>query len=300
MTGDSIEIRASVCPIPVKLCFLFAGAIFVFLQFSACFRESDPALPLSSQGEDSQDPASKDMPQEEDSFCHSVERPFCWQDPTCIAFCEKVFFLQEERENCRNRPLAMVRSFEELWETLRTGLFQHIDPEVFSCFLDMTKNKNIFFRGFSDEEVKELLREMAGNSDSMRAVSRKGRDGFPILDALLRKLKRTAVRAIAEPLTFGRDNNFLISALENENRPALVYLNDYLIHKCRRDSDCSEPLDYYCKILKNIERSTWRNFFQENDLFRRNYVSAIESKTCGRANCEYGDFDDWERLCKAL
>lgn len=278
----------------------FLVSFGVSFLLSACFKEPNSlALPLASQEEGSIGSHAEE-PEEGDLICSAKQGPFCWQNQACIDFCEEVFWLDEDRQKCRRQSLSMGIAFEELWEILKTGVFQHIRLEVFSCFLEVTENKKLFFRDFSEEEAKEFLHEMAKDRDMMQLVSKKGPDNFSILDALFRKINHIIVNAIAEPLTLGADNNFLITAYDNSNFFALVYLDDYIIYKCRRHSYCSEPLDYYCKILKDVKLSTWQRFFEERHHFRSNYKSVIESKTCNGSPCKYGNPKDWETLCQNL
>ena len=284
----------------MKLKFLVFFGIFSLLLF-ACLNEPDSlaAPPLASRVEDSTASPAENK-RRPDLICSAEQGPFCWQNRACIDFCEKLFRSDEDRQKCKNQSLTMGIAFENLWKILQTGVFQHIQAEVLSCFLDLTDNKRLFFKGFSEDEAKEFLLEMTEDIDLMEAVSKKGSFNFSVLDALFRKIDNKIVNAIAEPLTFGSDDNFLISASDNRNSLALVYLDDYIIYKCGRDSNCSEPLDYYCKILKNVKLSTWLRFFEPRHNFRSNYRSDIESRACNGSHCKYGDFEDWQTLCRSL
>ena len=242
--------------------------------------------------------SKESLDQEEDSVCKNrvnEENPVCWTFPGCRSFCEELFFSKEKQQICYNWPTALVDDFEILFSTMTKGLFQNIDSKIFKCFLKLSENNSILFKNLNEEESKEFLEEVAVNHNLAYHLASEDKGNFSVLTALFRKIKSRFINAIKQPLSH-KHSNFLIALHKEENRSAWTWLNDYLIYRCRGDSTCKEPLDYYCEILEDVKGEALEDFF-ENNGFKREYRQRIESKTCGSSRCEYGELRDFDEMC---
>lgn len=230
-----------------------------------------------------------------EAFICVEEGPGCWQFPLCKSFCEDLFFNKEKRQECFNWPLPLFEDFKILMDTMDNEDFRLVDPEVLKCFLEFTKeDKTFLFDKFSEEEAQEFLEEIANNVKLSFYLSEKDKGDFSIFDTLFKKIDSRVTVAIAEPLFEGE--NFLISILQQENRSAWIWLNDYIIYKCRKDRHCKEPLEYYCKILEDVSSNDLKDFF-ESQHFEGEYKRKIESKRCDSDSCSYGDLKDFNEMC---
>lgn len=229
------------------------------------------------------------------NFVCQTKGPGCWQFSECMSFCDDLFFKEEKRKKCYNWPMPLFEDFKNLTEAMSRESFRYLELEVLKCFLEFTEDdKDILFEKFNEEEAKEFLEEVAGDGTLAFYLAEKDKGDFSILNTLFKKINSRTERAVGEPLF--EKNNFLILVHQQDNRPAWVWLNDYIIYQCRRDRSCKEPLDYYCKILENVNFSILEDFF-ENQHFQREYERRIESKTCNLDNCSYGDLRDFNEMC---
>ena len=235
---------------------------------------------------------------EEGFTCQKEEGDKCWQFQSCRNVCEELFFNNEQKENCYNWPMHLFEDFIELIDTMERGLFQQLEPEVFQCFLKITEGRtNILFRKFSKEEAKEFLEVLSYTYDlTFHLEKADGRDFF-IFNSLFRKINHRIPSAIKKELRGG--DNFLILLNKYENQTGWMWLNNYITHRCRIDSKCKEPLDYYCEILKDVQNSDLNDVF-ENRKFKNEYQRDVESKTCGADRCEYGNIQDFDEMCSRI
>ena len=196
---------------------------------------------------------------------------------------------------CYDWPMPLFEDFRNLKEIIDTQSFQYIEPEVLKCFLKFVEDdKDILFRKLNEEEVKEFLEEIANNETLAFHLAGEDKGDFSLLEVLFKKINSLTPLALSESLFAG--NNFLILIHQQENNSAWTWLNDYIIHRCRRDRFCKEPLDYYCKILRDIDSEKLKDFL-ENRGFRREYAGRIESKTCQSNACVYGSLQDFNEIC---
>ena len=219
----------------------------------------------------------------------------CWKFPACRSFCEDLFFYEEKIQMCYNWPISVFKDFENLKDAIDKMAFQYIEPEVMDCFLEFVEeDRDILFREFGEEEAKAFLKELAYNKTLAFYLSGKDKGDFLILSTLFLKIGGTVSGAIAKPIF--EEENFLILLHEQGNRSAWTWLDDYLIHYCRRDESCKEPLDYYCRILRDVGFRALKDFFTNHD-FERGYERSIESKDCQSRKCRYGNSHEFAEMC---
>ena len=233
-----------------------------------------------------------------ESFVCQKEGRGCWEFPECRSFCENLFFNEHSKQMCRQWPISLFEDFENLFVTINTKPFHSIEPQVLKCFLKLSEEKNVLFKKFDMEEAKEFLEEVAVNPELAFYLAGEDKDNFSILNTLLKTIHSRVPSAIKKRLSLNK-GHFLILLHEHQNRSAWAWLNDYIIYRCRRDSSCKEPLDYYCEILQDIQPKILEDFFK-NRHFKQEYKKDIELKNCGSATCQYGTAQDFEKMCEEL
>ncbi len=245
-------------------------------------------------------PASVPIPLERSphkAFSCQKESQACWGFPACVRFCEELFFNKESRKKCLQWPMVLFEDFNNLLNIIRTQPFQEIDLKVLKCFMDLSEeDKTILFKRLNKDSAQEFLEEIAKTPELALILAKEDDKNFSIFRTLTKKVSSRIPTAIKGR---GGSKNFLILLNENENRPAGVWLDDFISHFCRRDSSCDEPLDYYCKILDKTRSEPLKDFF-ENAYFKKEYKRNIESKSCGSQNCEYGNLIDFRSLCRSF
>lgn len=235
---------------------------------------------------------------EEEEICLTKIKdtePFCWAFPYCRNFCDELFINKKEEEACYNWPLDLAEDFSSLYETMSEGVFQDLQPETLKCFLNLTENNKVLFQNLNEEESKEFLMELSFNHNLAYHLAKADKGDFSVFNTLFRNIQNRRISGIKESLGF-RKENFLIEIHKEENLSAWSWLNDYIVHLCRRDSKCKEPLDYYCEILKPVKNSSLEDFL-ENSPFKKKYQRVIEAKICDSSNCEYGNIQNFKEMC---
>lgn len=278
----------------------FAAISFILVGFVSSCITHIPRLPSHFYSQSSEDNLKEDEKSLEiESFVCQKEGRGCWEFSECRSFCEELFFNPDDRQKCHQWPISLFDDFKSLVATIKTEPFQNIEPEVLGCFIQLSEDrKTILFRQFNEEEAQEFLEEVARNPKLAFHLGREDKGDFSILHSLLKKIRGRTGKAFKEIINTKRVN-FLILLHRNQNRPAWVWLNDYAVHRCRRDSFCKEPLEYYCEVLEDTFSETLADFF-ENQNFKNEYKTAIESKRCGSGYCEYGEVQDFREMCGDL
>ena len=284
--------------------FLFLLFVQSFCLFFLSCHQPDLVLPdhFYSTAETEEKLKSIKQTLEKEPACQTKEEnpnQVCWTLPHCRSFCANLFINKNDIQKCHNWPLELADSFSDLYETMKDGVFQDLNVKTFKCFLKLTDNNPILFKDLNEEESKEFLLEIAGNPNLAYQLSSVDKGDFSFLIALFRKLSGKRINSVKEPLGFKADN-FLIEIYKGDNHPAWIWLNDYLVARCKRDSKCTEPLEYYCEILKNVKRRTLEDFFENSSPFQRGYEKPIQRKSCGTSHCEYGNLQDFQQMCDNL
>ena len=276
---------------------------FILLSLiSSCFSRK-PILPSAFFSESSE-PKLKhseelDGENQEEGYVCLREGRGCWEFEECRTFCEDLFFSPENRQMCFEWPIDLYEDFKRLFVVRDTETFENIEPQVLRCFLGLSeRNRSVFFKAFDEETAQEFLKEIAGNPKLAFELAGYDKGDFSLLDKLFKKISSYIIRAVKANLDYSK-GNFLTLIHEYENRPAWTWLDDYIVHHCRRDSSCEEPLEYYCKILEDNRSKELEDFFY-NQNFKRSYRQRIEAQTCGSRNCEYGDVRDFKELCREI
>ncbi len=232
---------------------------------------------------------------EEEGFVCLKKGKGCWEFPECRAFCDEAFLGKSARQICYQWPISLYEDFRELFITIRTEPFQNLKPKVLKCFIHLSEgDKTALFKRFSREETLDFLEEIAKNPSLAFHLSKEDTGKFPILHSLFKKVSGRAPSAVQK--TGSGTRNFLIVLNKYHNHYAWIWINDYLVYRCNRDSACKEPLDYYCEIFEKTLSSHLEDFF-DNRRFKNEYRRAIESKQCGSQSCEYGDIRDFKKIC---
>ena len=281
----------------------FAAISFIFIGFASSCITHTPRLPshfYSQPNEEDNLNTEDEKTLEIEGFACQKEGRGCWEFPECRSFCEELFFSPDDRQMCYQWPISLFDDFKSLFITMKTKPFRSIEPEVLKCFIQLSENhKTILFRKFNREEAQEFLEEVAKNPELAFYLGGEDKGDFSILHSLLKKISSYTGKAIKKIIDT-RQTNFLILLHRNHNRQAWIWLNDYVVHRCRRDSLCKEPLEYYCEALEDIVSETLTDFF-ENQNFKNEYKTAIESKRCGDSDyCEYGEAQDFKEMCQGL
>ena len=280
-------------------CFVI-GFILTGFNTSCFVKRQSSSLLYSQLPEKKEIPAPEDekpleKENQEEGFVCSKEGRGCWEFSECRGFCENLFFGEDSREMCYQWPISLYEDFENLFITIYTKPFRYIDPKVLKCFVKLSENnKTTLFKKFNQEETLEFLGEIAKSSELAFHLSGEDKGDFFIFRTLFKKISSRIPRAVKRMST--NKGNFLILLHEYQNYHAWLWLDDYIIHGCRRDSLCKEPLDYYCEVLEDVFSATLEDFF-ENQYFKNEYRKAIESKQCGSQSCEYGDVRDFREMC---
>jgi len=235
----------------------------------------------------------------ESSFiCEKKSPRQCWQLPQCKVFCNNIFRNKKEREHCYKWPPDLYPEFENLFQILETETFDKIDPKVLKCFLDISEeHSDVALKKLKREDVKDLLHTLAEDPELASSFYKEEEKKFPLLHSLYRKIGGRTSTSIKKPIH--GSSNFLILISENENKPAWKWLNAYIFYRCKTDQTCKEPLDYYCTILKDENKTTLTDFFQYRE-FEKEYQREIESKSCGESLCQYGDVQNFRSLCQDI
>jgi len=142
------------------------------------------------------------------------------------------------------------------------------------------------------------LEEVANNPELAFYLRQEDKGDFSILYSLLKKISGHTGKAIKKIID-SKQANFLILLHRYHNHQAWNWLNDHIVHRCRRDPLCKEPLEYYCEVLEDIVSESLADFF-ENQNFKNEYKNVIEAKRCGSGHCEYGKVQDFEEMCRDL
>ncbi len=255
-------------------------------------------LALSCSKDESSYPVS--LGDTEPFVCPEKEERGCWEFPDCRRFCEDVFIKEENEKDCYNWPMSPFEDFKDLKDSLNNKHdFPYIRLSVLECFFDLAEEEREgIFKNMTEKSSADFLEKIAQDKKLALLLAQKDKGDFSILKTILKKIKH---RNITDSITgqLSTNDNFLILSHQHSNHAAWSWLDDYIIHKCQRDSRCDEPLDYYCKILKDVKSNPLKSFFK-NQHFKRQYIKEIESKICNSSNCEYGDIQDFKDICKGL
>ena len=227
--------------------------------------------------------------------CLEKESTSCSLFPKCKKFCDDLFIDKKERRTCYTWPSHLIDGFEVVLDIMDKRSFENIKPRDLKCFLKLTKKDKRLFKSFTKEDAKEFLEYLVSDSILASQLASIDKGDFSFLNTLFRKISGRIVSAIKQDLSL-RNSNFLIEIHQQDNKPALIWLTDYISYYCQRDDTCREPLDYYCEILKDKEPELLKDFFT-NRKFEKNYTQAIQSKICGASFCQYGDLEDFNELC---
>lgn len=280
----------------------FFICLFCFYLFSSC-NPKESRLKLHSNEEDS---SQNKEPQEEneDEFilstdfnCEKKGRE-CGRLSECKKFCTEIFSRRSDREVCFKWAKPLVDDFKSLFDTINTEPFHYIPLEVLKCFLSLSEDDSAPFKKLNEEEVKEFLLRLAEDPEMASLLAKKDKGDFSTLDRLFRKLHSHTPNALKKELGL-RNETFLTLIYQYHNHPAIIWIDDYIIHRCRRDSRCEEALEYYCEVLKNSSSDELENFF-ENRHFKNEYRKAIQSKNCGASSCRYGNSSDFVTACEQI
>ena len=275
--------------------------IFVLLGLGSCRselgdRRADPSLSSSA-------PLLQESQFQTPFVCPKKNlQPLCYEFPECSRLCAELFFRDEDRKiECHNWPALILDPFLELIEIMESGVFQDMDLNALDCFFKFVKNDSpVLFKRFKEEDALDFLKAVAEDRNLSRHLSSADSSGnFPIMRSLFRKVNSNRIKAIQSPLD-AEGNSFLILSHEMDNRHALVWLDSFISHWCRREGWCSDPLEYYCKIFKKTSSEHLSSFFSDNDFFEREYEEDISNGTCGTSSCEYGSPSDFREFCRSF
>ena len=242
-----------------KISFVTISFILIGLA-SSCITHT-PRLPAHFYSQSSEEDNLSTKDEEAESFVCQKEGRGCWEFSECRSFCEDLFFSPDDQQMCHQWPISLFDDFKSLLITMETEPFQNIEPEVLRCFVKLSENhKTILFRKFNEEEAQEFLEEVAKNPELAYHLGGEDKGDFSILHSLFKKISGYTGKSIKKIIDT-RQTNFLILLHRNHNHHAWVWLNDYVVHRCRRDSSCKEPLEYYCEVLEDIVSETLADFF---------------------------------------